>query len=52
MRLSAVIDAQNIEIKLARLNESAEAAGIRTNLRSVMLMFHEYIATLDEAIRT
>ena len=49
-RSSAEIDVRTIEAHLARLTESAEAAGIKTNLRSVARLFHEYIATLDESI--
>ncbi len=40
-----------MEFQLARLNEQAEAAGIGTNLRSIVGMFRDYIATLDEAIK-
>jgi hypothetical protein len=50
-RSSAVIDVQNIEAQLARLTESAEACGIKTNLRSVAKLYREYIATLDEFIQ-
>jgi ABC-type transporter Mla subunit MlaD len=50
-RSSAVIDARTVEAQLARLTESAEAAGIKTNLRSVAKLFHDYIATLDESIQ-
>jgi hypothetical protein len=51
-RSSALIDARKMEAQLACLNESAEAAGIKTNLRSVARMFREHIAALDEAIKT
>jgi ABC-type transporter Mla subunit MlaD len=50
-RSSAAIDARTVEAQLARLTESAEAAGIKTNLRSVAKLFHDYIATLDESIQ-
>jgi hypothetical protein len=50
-RSSAAIDARIVEAQLARLTESAEAAGIKTNLRSVAKLFHDYIATLDESIQ-
>jgi len=49
-RSSAVIDVQTIEAQLAHLAESAEACGIKTNLRSVAKLYREYIATLDESI--
>jgi hypothetical protein len=41
-----------MESQLARLNQSAEAAGITTNLRCIVQMFRDYIATLDEAIKS
>jgi hypothetical protein len=50
-RSSALKDAQKIEAQLSRLNKSAEAAGMETNLRCIVRMFREHIATLDEAIR-
>jgi hypothetical protein len=50
-RSSAVIDARIVEAQLARLTESAEAAGIKTNLSSVAKLFRDYIATLDESIQ-
>jgi hypothetical protein len=50
-RSSALIDARKAEAQLTLLNESADTAGIKTNLLSVALMFHEYIASLDEAIK-
>jgi hypothetical protein len=45
------MDARKMEAQLARLNKSAENAGITTNLRSILQMFRDYIATLDEAIK-
>ncbi len=45
------MDARKMEAQLASLHKSAEAAGIKTNLRYVARMFREHIATLDEAIR-
>jgi hypothetical protein len=48
-RSSALMDARKMEAQLG-LNQSAETAGIRTNLRWIVQMFREYIATLDEAI--
>jgi hypothetical protein len=51
-RSSAVIDVQTMEAQLAHLTESAEACGIKTNLRSVAKLYREYIATLDESIQT
>jgi hypothetical protein len=51
-RSSALIDVRKMEAQLARLNKSAEAAGIETNLRCVARMFREQIAALDEAIST
>ena len=54
-RSSAVIDVQTIEAQLAQLadlTESAEACGIKTNLRSVAKLYREYIATLDESIQS
>jgi hypothetical protein len=50
-RTSALKDARKMEAQLARLNKEAEAAGIATNLRSIVQMFRDYIATLDEAIK-
>jgi hypothetical protein len=49
-RSSAVIDVRSIENQLSCLNESAEPTRIKTDLRSVAVMFYEYIATLDESI--
>ena len=41
-----------MEAQLARLNQSAENAGITTNIRSILQMFRDYIVTLDEAIKS
>ena len=49
-RASAYMDALKMEMQLARLTESAEAIGIRTNLRSIAHMFRDHIDMLDEAI--
>jgi hypothetical protein len=51
-RSSALMDARKMEAQLARLNQSAENAGITTNIRSILRMFRDYIATLDEAIKS
>ena len=51
-RSSALMDARKMEAELARLNKSAEAAGVETNLRCIVRMFREHIATLDEAIKS
>ena len=51
-RSSALIDARKMEAQLARLNQSAETTGITTNGRCIVQMFREYIATLDEAIKS
>jgi hypothetical protein len=51
-RTSALKDARKMEAQLARLNREAEAAGIATNLRCIVQMFRDYIATLDEAIKS
>jgi hypothetical protein len=51
-RSSALKDARKMEAQLASLNKEAEAAGIATNLRCIVRMFREHIATLDEAIRS
>ena len=51
-RSSALKDARTIEAQLARLNKEAEAAGSATNIRYVVGMFRDYIATLDEAIKS
>jgi hypothetical protein len=45
------MDARKMEAQLAHLNQSAENAGITTNLRSILQMFRDYVATLDEAIK-
>jgi hypothetical protein len=50
-RTSALKDARKMEAQLAPLNKEAEAAGIAKNLRSIVQMFRDYIATLDEAIK-
>jgi hypothetical protein len=50
-RSSALIDARKMEDRLSRLNDSAEAAGIKTNSLYVARMFRDYIASLDEAIK-
>ncbi|RZU29655.1 hypothetical protein BDD14_6255 [Edaphobacter modestus] len=41
-----------MEAQLARLTQSAETAGITTNLRCIVQMFRDHIATLDEAIKS
>jgi hypothetical protein len=46
------MDARKMEAQLARLNQSAETAGITTSDRCIVQMFREYIATLDEAIKS
>ncbi len=51
-RTSALKDARKMEAQLARLNEETEATRIGTNLRYGVGMFREYIATLDEAIKS
>ena len=52
-RSSALKDARKIEAQLARLNKEAEAApGSATNIRYIVEMFRDYIATLDEAIKS
>ena len=51
-RTSALKDARKMEAQLARLNKEAEAAGIATNLRCIVQMFRDYIASLDEAIKS
>ena len=50
-RSSAVKDARKIEVRLARLKNSGECAGVEGNLRCIDRMFREYIASLDEAIK-
>jgi len=53
-RSSALKDARKIEAQLARLNKSKLEieAGTETNLRCIVRMFREHIATLDEAIKS
>jgi hypothetical protein len=51
-RTSALKDARKMEAQLARLNKQAEASGVATNLRCIVRMFRDYIATLDEAIKS
>ena len=51
-RSSALKDARKIEAQLARLNKEVEAAGSATNIRYIVGMFRDYIATLDEAIKS
>jgi len=46
------MDARKIEKQLARLTQSAETAGITTNLRCIVQMFRDHIAALDEAIKS
>jgi hypothetical protein len=41
-----------MEAQLARLNKRAEASGVATNLRCIVQMFRDYIATLDESIKS
>lgn len=51
-RSSALIDARKVECQLARLSQSDETSGIRSNLRCIALMFREYVNTLDETIKS
>jgi len=51
-RSSAIKDARKIEAQLARLNKSEEATGITTSLRYVTRLFRDYIAALDETIKS
>ena len=51
-RSSALIDARKMEAQLARLNKSEEATGIKTSLRYVTRLFRDYIAALDETIKS
>ena len=51
-RSSALMDARKMEKQLARLTQSAETAGITTNLRCIVQMFRDHIAALDEAIKS
>jgi len=46
------MDARQMEAQLSGLNQSAETAGITTNLRCIVQMFRDHIATLDEAIKS
>jgi hypothetical protein len=46
------MDARKMEAQLVRLNQSPETAGITTSDRCIVQMFREYIATLDEAIKS
>jgi hypothetical protein len=50
-RTSALKDARKMEAQLARLNKKAEHSGVATNLRWIVQMFRDYIASLDEAIK-
>jgi hypothetical protein len=50
-RTSALKDARKMEAQLARLNKKPEASGVTANLRCIVRMFRDYIATLDEAIK-
>jgi hypothetical protein len=51
-RSSALMDARKMEAQLAHLNQSAENAGITTNLHSILQMFRDHVATLDEDIKS
>ena len=51
-RTSALKDARTMEAQLARLSKEADAAGIATNLRCIVRMFRDHVATLDEAIKS
>jgi hypothetical protein len=51
-RTSALKDARKMEAQLARLNKEAEAAGIATNLLCIVQRFRDYVASLDEAIKS
>lgn len=51
-RASALKDTRKMEAQLARLNIKSEASGVATNLRCIVQMFRDYIATLDEAIKS
>jgi hypothetical protein len=51
-RTSALKDARKMEVQLARLNQKSEASGVATTLRCIVQMFRDYIATLDEAIKS
>jgi hypothetical protein len=41
-----------MEAQLARLNKDAETVGSATNIRCIVGMFRDYIASLDEAIKS
>jgi hypothetical protein len=51
-RTSALKDARRMEAQLARLNKKSEASGVAANLRVIVQMFRDYIATLDEAVKS
>jgi hypothetical protein len=51
-RTSALKDTRKIEAQLERLNRKSEFSGVATNLRCIVQMFRDYIATLDEAIQS
>jgi hypothetical protein len=51
-RMSALKDTRKMEAQLARLNKMSEVSGLATNLRCIVQMFRDYIATLDEAIKS
>jgi hypothetical protein len=51
-RMSALRDTRKMEAQLARLNKKSEVSWVATNLRCIVQMFRDYIATLDEAIKS
>ena len=51
-RTSALKDARKMEAQLAHLNLKSEASGVATNLRCIVQMFRDYVASLDEAIKS
>jgi hypothetical protein len=51
-RTSALKDTRKMEAQLARLKKESDASGVATNLRCIVQMFRDYIATLDEAIKS
>lgn len=51
-RTSALKDARKMETQLARLDSKAEASEVTTNLRCIVGMFRDYVATLDQAIES
>jgi hypothetical protein len=51
-RTSALKYTRKMEAQLARLNKKAEASGVATNLPCIVGMFRDYIATLDETIKS